>query len=182
MFSSNGLFCFQEIRICINLLVTALLQPTQHVRPVTGLAVRAGGGAWVNMDKCENFMFCKPPGFTLHASFGLRVVSDTGTIDVTVERRSLECSCDSFFAQVASLQGDTYIDMGSNNDGSCGGGAVTPPTPTPPPPPTTTTTAAPVWGGDSVVDCSLQDGLYPDPSNCRGFIKCAQVTAVSVAV
>ena len=63
--------------------------------------MRAGGGAWVNMDKCENFMFCKPPGFTLHASFGLRVVSDTGTIDVTVERRSLECSCDSFFAQVA---------------------------------------------------------------------------------
>ena len=140
---------------------------------MTGLAVRAGAGAWVAMAKCENFMFCKPPGFTLHGSFGLRVVSDTGTIDVTVQRRSLECSCEISFAQVASLQGDTYIDMGSNNDGSCGGGAVAPPTPTQPP---TTTTAAPVWGGDSVVDCSLQDGLYPDPNNCRGFIKCAQVT------
>ena len=58
---------------------------------------------------------------------------------------------------------------------------MAPPTPTTPVT-TTTTTAAPVWGGDSVVDCSRQDGLYPDPNNCRGFIKCAQVTVTAVNV
>ena len=69
--------------------------------------------------------------------------------------------------------------MGTNNDGGCsdntGGSGInptsSPPTTTSAPPPPSTT----VWGGSSVVDCSMEDGLYPDPANCRGFIKCAQV-------
>ena len=74
--------------------------------------------------------------------------------------------------------------MGSNNgDGSCsasgggggdggGGGWSGSVTTTSRPAPAATT---PAWSGASVVDCSVQDGLFPDPNNCRGFIKCAQV-------
>jgi len=61
----------------------ARFQPTQHIRPVTGMAIDGGNG-WQNMAKCENFMFCKPSGITIHGQFGLRVTSDTGNIDVTV--------------------------------------------------------------------------------------------------
>ena len=66
----------------------------------------------------------------------------------------------------------------NNAAGSCGGGSggsqsrPRPPRPSRPPPPTQTTSA---WSGSSVVDCSKEDGLFPDPDNCRGFIKCAQV-------
>lgn len=78
--------------------------------------------------------------------------------------------------------------MGRNNDvgvcnsegGEGGGGwssaAVVTTTSRPSPPSTTTTmTPSSSWSGSSVVDCSVEDGLYPDPDNCRGFIKCAQV-------
>ena len=74
--------------------------------------------------------------------------------------------------------------MGSNNEaGSCGasggsGSAPTPASTTSPvvvtSPPTTSS-----WSGSSVVDCSREDGLFPDPDNCRGFIKCAQVKTLS---
>ena len=43
-----------------------------------------GGTGWREMKKCENYMFCKPRGITLHGQFSLRVISDTGSIDVTV--------------------------------------------------------------------------------------------------
>ena len=66
--------------------------------------------------------------------------------------------------------------MGSNNGGSCsasgGGGSQSVWATSPRPTPAVTT---PAWSGSSVVDCSAKDGLFPDPGNCRGFIKCAQV-------
>ena len=71
----------------------------------------------------------------------------------------------------------------NNAAGSCGGGSggsqsrPRPPRPSRPPPPTQTTSA---WSGSSVVDCSREDGLFPDPDNCRGFIKCAQVKISSI--
>ena len=80
-----------------------------------------GGSGWLAMRNCENFMFCKPSGITLHGKFWLRVVSDTGNIDVEVTR----------------LVGDIYVDMGSNNDGGCSSE-----TSTSPPSFVTTTTAA----------------------------------------
>jgi len=139
----------------------ARFQPTQHVRPVKGMAV-SGGSGWQDLRKCENYMFCKPAGITLQGQFQLRIISDTGNIDVSVPR----------------VQGDTYIDMGANNGGSCsasGGGAGSGPsgsaTTTSRPEPPATTQA---WTSASVVDCSVKDGLFPDPTNCRGFIKCAQ--------
>ena len=36
------------------------------------------------MRKCENYMFCKPAGITLQSQFQLRIISDTGNIDVNV--------------------------------------------------------------------------------------------------
>ena len=64
----------------------ARFQPTGHKRPVTGMMINAGSG-WRSMNKCENFMFCKPSGVTLHAQFSLRVVSDTGNIDTQVKKK-----------------------------------------------------------------------------------------------
>ena len=32
-----------------------------------------------------------------------------------------------------------------------------------------------LFNSESIVDCSIRDGHYPDPDSCRGFIKCAQV-------
>ena len=115
------------------------------------------------MVKCENFMFCKPAGITLHAGFTLRLVSDTGNIEIRVKQ----------------LSAGSYIDTGTNNDGSCTSphpGPTPPPTPPPTPASTTSTTTTAGWEVGSQVDCSVKDGLYPDPGNCRGFIKCAQVT------
>ena len=68
--------------------------------------------------------------------------------------------------------------MGANNGGPCsasGGGGGGSATTTSRPEPTATT---PVWTSASVVDCSVKDGLFPDPANCRGFIKCAQVLII----
>ena len=140
----------------------ARFQPTHQVRPVEEMYIDGGRG-WQRMVKCENFMFCKPAGITLHGRFTLRLVSDTGTIETTV-------------TQLTSLN-SSYIDTGTNNGG---GPCTSPPTPTPPStttptPPESTTTGG--WEGSSQVDCSVRDGLYPDPDNCRGFIKCAQVTS-----
>ena len=73
-----------------------------------------------------------------------------------------------------------YIDTGTNNGGTCsapseGSKPVTIPTPRPRPTvPTTASTTTP-FSSASYVDCLVQDGLFPDPHNCRGFIKCAQV-------
>ena len=64
----------------------ARFQPTGHKRPVTGMMIKTGSG-WRSMKKCENFMFCKPSGVTLHAQFSLRVVSDTGNIDTQVKNK-----------------------------------------------------------------------------------------------
>ena len=55
-------------------------------------------------------MFCKPAGITLHGGFTLRVVSDTGNIEIRVKQ----------------LSAGSYIDTGTNNAGSC-----TSPTPSP---------------------------------------------------
>ena len=43
-----------------------------------------GGTGWKEMKKCENYMFCKPRGLTLSSSYALRVISDSGTIEVEV--------------------------------------------------------------------------------------------------
>lgn len=137
---------------------------------------------WQDLRKCENYMFCKPAGITLQSQFQLRIISDTGNIDVTVRKwfKSLIISKSS--VKVPRVQGDTYIDMGANNGGSCsasGGGAGSGPSgsviTTSRPEPLATTQA---WTSASVVDCSVKDGLFPDPTNCRGFIKCAQVMIV----
>ena len=61
----------------------ARFQPTQHQNAVTGMAINGGNG-WQTMNKCENFMFCKPSGITLNGGFGLRVTSDSGNIDTQV--------------------------------------------------------------------------------------------------
>ena len=34
--------------------------------------------------RCENYMFCKPRGLTLRSSYALRIISDSGTIEVQV--------------------------------------------------------------------------------------------------
>ena len=39
---------------------------------------------WLDLRKCENYMFCKPAGITLQGRFQLRIISDTGNIDVNV--------------------------------------------------------------------------------------------------
>ena len=68
--------------------------------------------------------------------------------------------------------------MGANNGGPCsasGGGGGGSATTTSRPEPAATT---PAWTSASVVDCSVKDGLFPDPANCRGFIKCAQVLII----
>ena len=128
-----------------------------------------GGRGWERMVHCENFMFCKPAGITLHGRFRLRLVSDTGNIET----------------RVAQLTGGSYIDTGTNNGGPCTSPPTRPTTVTTPPRPPPTTTPRPPestttagWEGSSQVDCSVMDGLYPDPDNCRGFIKCAQVTSM----
>ena len=93
---------------------------------------------------------------------------------------------------MTSLVGDSYIDMGSNNDGGCDSGSqngITSPSGGVIPTSTPSTTSAPssttlapttttAWSGSSIVDCSVVDGLFPDPNNCRGFIKCAQVKSM----
>jgi len=138
----------------------ARFQPVAHTRPVLGMMIEGGTG-WREMKKCENYMFCKPRGITLHAQFSLRVISDTGSIDVTVPY----------------IPDGEYIDTGTNNDGACTGesGQVTRPTPRPTTSttPTTTTTTTP-FSSSSYVDCTVKEGLFPDPQNCKGFIKCAQ--------
>ena len=149
----------------------ARFQPTHQERPVQEIYIDGGRG-WQRMAKCENFMFCKPSGITLHGQFTLRLVSDTGNIEVTVTR----------------LTAGSYIDTGTNNGGPCTSPSPSPSTSTPPrptqpgPPPTrppvSSTTTSGGWEANSQVDCSVEDGLYPDPDNCRGFIKCAQVTSM----
>ena len=146
----------------------ARFQPTHQVRPVEEMYIDGGRG-WQRMAKCENFMFCKPAGITLHGRFRLRLFSDTGNIET----------------RVAQLTGGSYIDTGTNNGGPCTSPPTRPTTVTTPPRPPPTTTPRPPestttagWEGSSQVDCSVMDGLYPDPDNCRGFIKCAQVTSM----
>ena len=41
------------------------------------------------MRKCENYMFCKPAGITLQGQFQLRIISDTGNIDVNVSNHTV---------------------------------------------------------------------------------------------
>ena len=68
----------------------------------------------------------------------------------------------------------SFVDVGTNNGGSCSSGLPSLPSigsSTTAPPPTTSPTPTTNPG---LVDCSLEDGLFPDPHNCRGFIKCAQ--------
>jgi len=134
----------------------ARFQPVAHTLPVRAMQIEAGTGLR-NMEKCENYMFCKPRGITLHGLYSLRISSDSGSIEVTLE----------------NIPEGKYIDTGTNNGGAC-----SPPTAEPRPPSASTTTTAPTttttFSSSSTVDCSVQDGLYPDPHNCKGFIKCAQ--------
>jgi len=141
----------------------ARFQPVAHTLPIRSLQIDGGTG-WMEMSKCENYMFCKPRGITLHGEYALRVISDSGNIDLTVD----------------SIPEGKYIDTGTNNGGTCatpGGGSSQVTTPRPRPTiPTTPTTTSPTtpFSPASYVDCTVLDGLFPDPHNCRGFIKCAQ--------
>lgn len=121
--------------------------------------------------RCENYMFCKPRGLTLHSSYALRITSDSGTLEIQVSPGSAP-------PQMAGIPEGSFVDVGSNNGGSCSSGVPSRPStalsttsPATAPPPTTTT---PGYQPPRFVDCSLVDGLFPDPHNCRGFIKCAQ--------
>merc|ERR1719266_2992046 len=153
------------------------IQPVAHTLPVRGMEVAAGGSRWQNMKKCENYMFCKPRGLTLRSSYTLRVISDSGTIEVEMD----------------TIPEGEYVDLKENNGGFCSGsgsesgsgsGSTKPSTATSSPM-STSTTLAPIvqtttmpptssYTPPAYVDCALADGLFPDPHNCRGFVKCAQ--------
>jgi len=142
----------------------ARFQPHYHEAPVTGMSIRIAG-KWIQMKKCENFMFCKPRGYVLNgrnSRYALRVHSKDKNVDV----------------EMSSIPDGTYVDTGSNN-GPCQLGGGNTPAPenvavTAAPVPTTaqvTQTTAP----PSADSCQV-DGLFPDPDDCSGFIKCAQGT------
>merc|ERR1711953_1383716 len=149
------------------------IQPVAHTLPVRGMEVAAGGSPWKKMKKCENYMFCKPRGLTLRSSYTLRVTSDSGTIEVEMD----------------TIPEGEYVDLNENNGGFCSGsgsgsGSTKPSTATSSPM-STSTTLAPIvqtttmpptssYTPPAYVDCALADGLFPDPHNCRGFVKCAQ--------
>jgi len=150
------------------------IQPVAHTLPVRRMEVAADGSRWKNMKKCENYMFCKPRGLTLRSSYSLRVISDSGTIEV----------------QMDEIPEGQYVDLEQNNGGFCSGsgsvsgsGSGSTSTASSSPielisPPTTlaTTTVPPAtsYSPPAFVDCALADGVFPDPHNCRGFVKCAQ--------
>jgi len=169
----------------------ARFQPVLNEMPVTGMSLDAGSG-WMEMKKCENYMFCKPGGVVLGNSFGLRVSSVNKNIDVQVE----------------GMPDGQYIDTGTNNGGAqCSSvppsstsspttslstaltsalstaisSAITSAFSSSSPPPPTTTAAPEVPVIPTSVDCSTLSGLYPDPDDCRGFIKCAQGDRYSYA-
>jgi len=142
------------------------IQPVGHTLPVRGMEVAAGGSQWQNMKKCENYMFCKPRGLTLRSSYALRVISDSGAIEV----------------QMDEIPEGQYVDLKKNNGGYCSGsgstsGSASASTESTSRPTTLATTTLPPttsYSPPAYVDCALADGLFPDPHNCRGFVKCAQ--------
>merc|ERR1711953_1347834 len=145
------------------------IQPVAHTLPVRGMEVAAGGSPWKKMKKCENYMFCKPRGLTLRSSYTLRVTSDSGTIEVEMD----------------TIPEGEYVDLNENNGGFCSGSGSTKPSTATSSPMSTSTALATIVQTTTVpptssytppayVDCALADGLFPDPHNCRGFVKCAQ--------
>merc|ERR1719391_1360103 len=142
------------------------IQPVAHTLPVRGMEVAAGGSEWKKMKKCENYMFCKPRGLTLRSSYALRIISDSGTIEV----------------QMDAIPEGEYVDLKKNNGGYCSGStsgstATSSPIELINPAPTLATTTVPPatsYSPPPYVDCAVADGVFPDPHNCRGFVKCAQ--------
>ena len=74
--------------MCAGTLYDDILQPVAHTLPIRSLQIDGGTG-WMEMSKCENYMFCKPRGITLHGEYALRVTSDSGNIDLTVSVASI---------------------------------------------------------------------------------------------
>jgi len=137
----------------------ARFQPVANIAPVTKMSINAGSG-WKEMKKCENFMFCKPGSIILKGKYQLRVESAKKSLTV----------------QMSNIPEGQYVDMGDNNGDAKCDGSVRPVRPTRPSgstttraPITTTTRRVPSGPGS----CE-KDGLFPDPDDCRGFIKCAQ--------
>ncbi|XP_023347602.1 uncharacterized protein LOC111716389 [Eurytemora carolleeae] len=144
----------------------ARFQPVGNIAPVTSMSIDIGSG-WREMKKCENFMFCKAAGGTIPAVYKLRVSS----LNVNIE------------IQLSGIPEGQYIDTRQNNGGpdcnppnqiiinpSTHVSTQSPAVSTQQPTPHTTTTQTVVVGPGN---CS-EDGLFPDPGSCKGFIKCAQ--------
>jgi len=146
------------------------IQPVAHTLPVRAMEVSAKGSSWRNMKKCENYMFCKPQGLTLRSSYSLRIISDSGAIEV----------------EMTDIPEGDFVDLERNNGGVCspssGSSSSTStsrpidmiPASTTVAPIVQTTTQTTSYIPPAYVDCSIADGLFPDPHNCRGFVKCAQ--------
>jgi len=146
-------------------------QPHNHEAPVTGMSIRIAG-KWIAMKKCENFMFCKPSGYILNGAntnYALRVHSEHVNVDV----------------EMSSIPQGQYVDTGKNNGPCKAGGSAAPPPdnvaqPNPPPPapvkpePAPVPTPAPAPTEVPAAGNCAVDGLFPDPDDCSGFIKCAQ--------
>merc|ERR1711997_518498 len=115
-------------------------------------------------------MFCKPRGLILNGAnsmYSVRVHSAQTDVELKFN----------------SIPEGQYVDTGRNN-GPCKNSNL--PEPTSPVVITTTasttpafeTTVTTVAAAPTMIDCGiLADGLYPDPDDCAGFIKCAQGTA-----
>ena len=59
--------------------------------------------------RCENYMFCKPRGLTLRSSYTLRVISDSGTIEVEVSKNTTFWEENNFF--IVSLTSENLPDI-----------------------------------------------------------------------
>jgi len=169
----------------------ARFQPIGNVAPVTGMSIHLGKG-WKKMRKCENYMFCKPAGPTISGRYKLRVSSANGNVDVEVtgipegqyintgsNNAALSCNgqakptnpTDAVNPPAPQIIGDPC------SPSPCGTNAVCS---------TTSSSSASCscvsgHSGDPYSHCTPsgpggceRDGLFPDPGDCRAFIKCAQ--------
>lgn len=63
----------------------ARFQPQNHKVPVTKMSMKVGSGDWIEMQKCENFMFCKPNDIVLNgenSQYDLKVSSAGKEVEV----------------------------------------------------------------------------------------------------
>lgn len=145
----------------------ARFQPVGNIAPVKSMSIRTATGVWQRMKKCENFMFCKPPGSPITATTWLRVSSQNMDIDL----------------QMSGIPEGQYLDTGLNNGRlQCSLDSL--PASEQQPGNVTTSSSEPAsTSTEATLSASLAvssdgkcspDGLFPDPDDCRGFVKCAQ--------